>query len=83
MLIPLLISVLSFSSVMCSEWIMLITELDIRKPPLEKGRKFYMHNSSSPSSSNSASTSTLSKTFSPTKSTFQKVKSWAEDLRGR
>ncbi|XP_047128065.1 WD repeat-containing protein 11 isoform X1 [Hydra vulgaris] len=69
--------------IMCNEWIMLITELDIRKPPIEKGRKFYIQNTSSPSTTKDASSSTLSKTFSPTKSTFQKVKSWAEDLRGR
>lgn len=72
-------------TVMSTDWIMLITDLTVTQPPSEKGRKFYMSTSTLPpssSSSNLASNGTSAKSAS-SKSTFQKVKSWADDLRGR
>lgn len=73
---------------MSTDWIMLITDLSLSQPPSEKGRKFYMSTASSSSSTNSLPvTNTMSSSsksgVSQAKTTFQKVKSWAGDLRGK
>lgn len=75
---------------MSSDWIMLITDLSLSQPPSEKGRKFYMSTAAPTTSTNSLGSAGVASSSSTTRggvnqarSTFQKVKSWAGDLRGK
>ena len=88
--IPLESCTFIFLSVMSSDWIMLIQNLSLSQPPSDKGRKFFMSTTSSTSTSPAPSmaslnnnTTNISLKVSSSKSTFQKIKSLADDLRGK
>lgn len=70
---------------MSNDWIMLVKDLSLAHPPSEKGRKFYMSTSAaspSPSATSLNSNNNVNLKVN-SKSTFQKLKLIAADLRGR
>jgi len=72
-------------TVMSNDWIMLVKDLSLAHPPSEKGRKFYMSTSAaspSPSTTSLNSNNNVNLKVN-SKSTFQKLKLFAVDLRGR
>ena len=71
--------------VMSQDWIMFLHNLNVASPPPEQSKKFYITASSSPSlgTGPGGSVANPGKPSGTPKSAFAKMRSWADDIRGR
>ena len=70
---------------MSQEWIMFLKDFTTTSAPPDKGRKFYMTASMPAAASGVGATSSQGTPakVGTSKSAFQKMRSWAGDIRGR